>query len=186
MAPTDAPQRNLNISNSLSALRMVLAVPGAWAVLDHRGTLAIAISITGMITDVLDGYFARKLNEVTELGKVIDPIADKVYILSVSAALLVTGLIPPWFAAVVFGRDMIILIGGVIIKRSRGIVLMSNAMGKATVVVLAIFLLLIVGTDVWPSGGPIFWLMELVIVMMAASLGVYAVRATRALSKGTP
>lgn len=178
-------QRNLNVSNSLSFTRMVLAAPAAWAVFTGRGELAIGLSIVGMITDVLDGYFARRFHEVTELGKVIDPIADKVYITAVVVALVMRGEMPLWYAAIVVGRDAVIFTAGLYLKTARGIVLMSNAMGKAAVVVLGLFLLGLVGVGVWPTEGILLWWMFATLVMMGASLIVYAARMSRALSKGS-
>ena len=93
------------------------------------------------LTDVLDGYFARKRNEVSELGKIVDPLADKISIITISLIMVLTGIIPLWFFLVIMSRDILILSGGLYIKRKTGIVLQSNIIGKWTVFVIGFTLM---------------------------------------------
>jgi len=108
---------------------------------DHRGWAVFFILIASF-TDFLDGYLARKRHEVTDLGKVIDPLADKVGIGIVAVCLLLTGDIPLWYFVVVLARDALIFLGGVYINRRKGIVPQSNMAGKIAVNVIALALLL--------------------------------------------
>jgi CDP-diacylglycerol--glycerol-3-phosphate 3-phosphatidyltransferase len=82
------------------------------------------------ITDLLDGYLARRLNEVSDLGKIIDPVADKIAIGVVAILMFFNGLIPLWFILVVLVRDVLILVFGLYLKNRKKIVLMSNYPGK--------------------------------------------------------
>ena len=93
------------------------------------------------LTDVLDGYFARKRNEVSELGKIVDPLADKISIITISLIMVLTGIIPLWFFLVIMSRHILILSGGLYIKRKTGIVLQSNIIGKWTVFVIGFTLM---------------------------------------------
>jgi phosphatidylglycerophosphate synthase len=76
-----------NASNSLSFIRLLLVIPAWFAFNNFDNNLArysvAAIGVIATITDILDGYLARKLNQITEFGKVIDPLADKVLIVFV-------------------------------------------------------------------------------------------------------
>lgn len=93
------------------------------------------------ISDLLDGYYARTRNEVSELGKIIDPLADKVIVISITIILLLQGILPFWFLIVIVLRDLIILSGGLFIKQKYGIVLQSNWVGKLTVFTIGFTLL---------------------------------------------
>ncbi len=88
------------------------------------------------ISDLLDGYFARKRNEISELGKIIDPLADKITVISITLILLVQGLIPVWFFIIIILRDLLILTGGAYIKNKHKIVLPSNWAGKISVFII--------------------------------------------------
>ena len=92
------------------------------------------------ITDLLDGYLARKLNQVSELGKIIDPLADKIAVGAIAILMFINGLIPLWFIAVVLIRDILILAFGLILKSRKKIVLMSNYPGKIAVFTIGLAL----------------------------------------------
>ena len=87
------------VSNLLSFVRLLIALP-LWFLLDEIGNsnaslTIIILAVVAIITDYLDGYFARRRNEITELGKIIDPIADKVVVAVVASR--VTELEKPAF-----------------------------------------------------------------------------------------
>lgn len=103
---------------------------------------AIAFILIASFTDFLDGYLARRLHQVTDFGKIIDPLADKIGIGIVALCLLLTEDIPLWFFVVVLGRDALIFLGGVYINRRKGIVPQSNMAGKIAVNIIALYLLL--------------------------------------------
>src|SRR5512133_2814178 len=90
-----------NISNTLSLSRIVLLLPLVALLFatdwPHRRIYAILLMVLGMVTDSLDGYFARKFNEVTELGKIIDPLADKICVAVIVVVLAMLGDIPVWY-----------------------------------------------------------------------------------------
>lgn len=130
----------LNISNVLSIIRIVLILPMSFALINEYLILAIIIAILAYITDLLDGYLARKLNQITELGKILDPLADKLMLASVVIILLFQSKIPLWFGAVLIGRDLLILLGGLMIKNKIKYVPASNIIGKITIDVIGITL----------------------------------------------
>ncbi|MEE2753396.1 MAG: CDP-alcohol phosphatidyltransferase family protein [Candidatus Latescibacterota bacterium] len=131
------------VSNALSALRVVLAAPTLyyiWLGPEHRWYV-FGIVIAMVLSDILDGVLARARNEVTEWGKIIDPIADKLAIDSIAVLLVYVKGLPFWLAAAVIGRDVLIVIGGVLLASRIKVVPASNSWGKATTCVMAALLL---------------------------------------------
>ncbi|MCH8326785.1 MAG: CDP-alcohol phosphatidyltransferase family protein [Bacteroidetes bacterium] len=135
-------------SNLLSLFRLFLAIP-LWFLFDQINTswgsaVLFSICIFVIITDLLDGYLARKFNEVTEMGKIIDPLADKVVVAAIITKMYFLGLIPEYYFFIIVGRDIIIFLGGIYITNRIGKVLPSNKLGKATIFLIGIVILLII------------------------------------------
>lgn len=128
------------VSNILSFTRLLLAIPMCYLLLNNYNLAAAGIGILGVITDVLDGYFARKLNQITDFGKIIDPIADKVIIGTTALVLIIQGRLPLWFGIIAFSRDILILLGGIYATKKLGLIIPSNFFGKITALALAITL----------------------------------------------
>ncbi len=133
------------ISNQFSILRIVLIIPVVYFLLNqnHNNTNIISALLIAMyISDLLDGYLARKLNQVSELGKIIDPIADKAAVIAIAIVLFLQGRLETWFFLVVIGRDLLILGFGLYLKSKNKVVLMSNYPGKIAVFSIGAILLL--------------------------------------------
>jgi len=107
-------------------------------------SILVALTLIGALTDWLDGYVARKRNEVTELGKIIDPLADKIAIGAIIIRLYMVGEIEEYYFFLIIGRDLFIFIGGVIVSKMIGKILPSNILGKVTVSMIGMVILLIV------------------------------------------
>ena len=131
----------LNLPNALSLLRIFLAIPICWALWHNYTFIAVSLGILAMLTDFLDGYFARKLNQISELGKILDPIGDKVMVISLIIILSIMGRIPVWLAVMIFSRDILILVGGIYLKKKLGYVVPSNQTGKWTVLFIALYII---------------------------------------------
>ena len=92
------PTRILTLANMISLGRALLAVPIIYTLRDPAlGTITFVLIIIAILSDALDGWFARKAHEVTHFGKWIDPIADFACILSVAAYLTLVDRFPGWF-----------------------------------------------------------------------------------------
>jgi CDP-diacylglycerol--glycerol-3-phosphate 3-phosphatidyltransferase len=135
-------------SNFISILRLVLAVP-LWYLFDyfHNSDVRIIILIVcvfAAFTDVLDGYLARKYNQVTEFGKIIDPLADKVAMGAVIIKLFVLSEIPLYYFIMIVSRDILIFVGGIFVTKRIGRVLPSNVLGKVTVINIGLVIILII------------------------------------------
>lgn len=96
-------------------------------------SIALAIFFFAMFTDVLDGFVARQKRERSSLGKFLDPLADKLFLLSAFIVLAFLGKIPPWITAVVVSRDIIIVLGWTVIFVITGdSVIVPSIYGKVT------------------------------------------------------
>ena len=111
---------------------------------DSNTIIIAAILVAMYVSDLLDGYLARKLNQVSELGKIIDPLADKIAVVSIVIILYLQGRVETWFFIVVIARDLLIILFGLYLKSKNKIVLMSNYPGKAAVFSIGIIILLTV------------------------------------------
>jgi cardiolipin synthase len=125
-----------NASNILSLSRVVLAIPMAFLLWYEYNVLAVMMGFIASITDMLDGWLARKLNQVTEYGKIFDPIADKIFVGVTVIVLLLQGRFPLWLVAMVLGRDLLIALGGMFAAKKLKSVIPSDFVGKATVTIL--------------------------------------------------
>jgi cardiolipin synthase len=138
-------EKRWTISNILSVSRIVLVIPIVVLILKqdsgYRVTVLI-LMLAGALTDFLDGFIARALNQVTDLGKLLDPVADKVGIIAIAVALVLAGDIPLWYAVLVALRDVLILIGGSMIIKKRKVVVQSVWTGKFTVNFVAAYFIL--------------------------------------------
>ena len=103
-------QQARNIPNTLSFLRLLMVPVFLYLILSHQGGWAILLLAISSLTDLLDGYIARRFNQVTRLGQLLDPFADRLYIFTTLIGLVLTGVIPVWLAIVVIGRDVMLLI----------------------------------------------------------------------------
>ena len=105
------PTHMLNLPNCLTLLRIVL-IPFFLVLLSSQLYLeALVVFIVGGLTDALDGAVARMTNQKTSLGAYLDPVADKMLIISSFVMLGLIGGIPPWLVVIVVSRDIIILLG---------------------------------------------------------------------------
>lgn len=173
-------------SNFLSLLRLVMAVP-LWYLLDHLGDpgmrlIIFSVCIIAAATDILDGYLARKYDQVTEFGKIIDPLADKVAVGVIIIKLFAIGEIPLYYFLMIILRDLLIFIGGIFVSRILGRVLPSNVLGKITVLNIGIVILLIV---LGISKSSVFFLSlyYLSIVLIIVSFIAYIIRAMEFLNR---
>jgi cardiolipin synthase (CMP-forming) len=132
------------IPNLLSILRMLLPIPFTLVMLSSMPDArwwGVGIIALGVLTDKLDGDLARWLHCETEWGRILDPLADKVGVAAIALVLLWLGLVPAWFVILLLVRDLLILVGGLYIKKTRGLVLPSNWAGKWAVGVIGFTLL---------------------------------------------
>lgn len=101
----------LTLPNAITLLRVLLVPAVVLCLLGHRYDLAFWLFAAAGIGDWLDGFLARRLNQVSRLGAILDPVADKLIMVSVSVILAWQCLLPAWFAGVLVLRDVVIVLG---------------------------------------------------------------------------
>ncbi len=174
-----------NISNLLSILRVILLFPVCYLIIykfEERNTLIILFLILMYITDLLDGYFARKLDQVTETGKIIDPLADKISVIGITTILAFTGRFPIWFFIVIIIRDLLILGGGIYLKRKHGLTLMSNWQGKITVFGIGVVILFtIINSEPFRTLNGFLILITLILIIYSSF--IYFIRFTKTIGE---
>ncbi len=102
-----------DLPNILSILRIVLVFPVVLSLVDERYLLALLLFGVAGLTDGLDGFLAKRFGWVTRLGSILDPLADKLLLVSSYLALAWLGHIPAWLVSGVIVRDIIIVVGSI-------------------------------------------------------------------------
>jgi len=98
----------LTLPNVLSLLRLLLVPVFFWLILTERDGWAIAVLAASGITDYLDGFLARRWGQISRLGQLLDPLADRLYILSTLIGLAWRGVVPWWLVAALVARDVVL------------------------------------------------------------------------------
>lgn len=130
MSTTTVSTRIVTVPNILSCFRLLLIpVFLGLLLLGHYGWALLLIAVSA-ITDFVDGYVARHFNQVTRLGQLLDPAADRLFILSTLVGLAWVGVLPWWFAAVIIARDLLLLVLGVVLANFRFGPLPVHHLGK--------------------------------------------------------
>ncbi len=164
----------MNLPNKLTLIR-ILAAPlfvacfyTGWPIANY---VAAGIFILAFITDIFDGYLARKHNIVTNFGKMADPIADKLLVVSALVMLVDRAMLHPVIAIIIIARELIIS-GLRVMTAAKGSVLAANILGKLKTIsqIIAISLLLL--------GNPVFGLlgipMDTIFVWIALIMTVWS------------
>jgi len=124
----------LNLPNLLTVIR-ILTIPGFLILLlNGYSTWALVLFVAGGITDALDGAIARLTNTKTELGAILDPLADKLLLVSSFCVLAVMELVPNWLVILVIMRDVILLAGyfTLFVVSGERMAVRPSVIGKAT------------------------------------------------------
>jgi len=128
--PTAA--RIVTIPNILSVSRILLLPIVLLLLFKRQNTAAVVVMLISWSTDALDGYMARRLGQVSNLGRVLDHLVDKVWVGSVLVTLVYLRNLPLFLAAAVILRDLLILAGSGVIMKARGLFVQSDVVGKIT------------------------------------------------------
>ena len=144
----------MNLPNKLTLTRLILAVPFIY-ILENSPeggmlyrVIALAIFAVASITDFFDGYLARKHNLITDFGKIMDPLADKILVISALVVMVYLRYIPSWMSIVIIFREF--LISGIrMVVAAKGEVIPASKLGKykTTSQMIAFMLMIILGNN---------------------------------------
>jgi cardiolipin synthase (CMP-forming) len=126
-------------ANILSFARMLLVLP-LLSSLHHDGEsisfTTLSLLALGALSDLADGYFARRYNQVSRLGRVLDPLADKLFLGALGVGLYLWHGFPAWLVAAILFRDAVIVLVGLFLLWVHDVVIRPNYFGKYTTVCL--------------------------------------------------
>ncbi|MBF0109044.1 MAG: CDP-alcohol phosphatidyltransferase family protein [Magnetococcales bacterium] len=122
-----------------------------WLVLNNQIHWGLFLFVMAGVTDALDGYIAKKYGKITELGKILDPLADKILLTSSFVTLNVTGLIPLWLTLIVVTRDLLIIAGAMVFQVLTGSLKMEPlTISKVNTVMQIILIAVVMGNEIIP------------------------------------
>ncbi len=107
--------RVLTLPNLLSLSRLLLVPVFLLLLIQGEDAAALVVLVISSATDFLDGFLARRLNQITRLGQLLDPAADRLYIFAALIGLAVRELVPWWLMLIILGRDIFMLLLGIIL-----------------------------------------------------------------------
>ncbi|MEW6325359.1 MAG: CDP-diacylglycerol--glycerol-3-phosphate 3-phosphatidyltransferase [Nitrospirota bacterium] len=177
----------MNLPNLLTFLRLgciPILILIYYLPLVMRFQLAAVVFVVAAATDFVDGYIARRREQITNLGKLLDPVADKLLISTGLLLLVEAGRLWAWLAILIIGREIAVT-GLRAVASSKGIVMQAEGMGKLKMAFQVVGVTLLFLAD--PAGQRWLWQLGLVVIAIAAILALisgwrYALRAGRLFS----
>lgn len=177
----------MNLPNKLTVFRVILIVPFVLFLLTDIGGnygdwIALAIFIVASLTDLADGKIARKYNLVTNFGKFMDPLADKLLVCSAMICLIELGRIPAWVVIIIIAREFIIS-GFRLIASDNHVVIAASYWGKfKTTFQMIMVCLMIVNMQALSIVTQI--VMWIALILTVVSLADYIIKNKSVLSDG--
>ena len=172
------------VANALSMLRIILVAPLIYSLFQADGAtspITLGLLALAAISDLADGYLARRLGQTSRLGKILDPLADKIFLGGLGIALTLRYNFPLWLAVMLVVRDLVILLAGFFLLWTHDLVIPANRFGKYTTACLTVVALI----HLFPVSPSLRnWLTYLAGLMLLVSSLSYARLMRRTLDKG--
>ncbi len=135
-----------HLPNFLSVLRILMVPPAVAALATARYRTAFVLILAAGATDALDGYLARRFDWTSRLGSILDPLADKLLVISAFVSLAWLGYVPVWLTALVLGRDVVIVSGAIAYRKLFGAYDMTpTPVSKFNSGLQIVYILLVIG-----------------------------------------
>jgi cardiolipin synthase len=131
-------RRLASVPNAISLVRLATVPLFVWLFTSGREDAAVLLYAVAAATDFLDGFIARRTGAVTELGKVLDPLADRIFIMALALALVARSALPAWLAIAVIARDVLVLTLWPLIERRGLRRIPVNVVGKSATALLLV------------------------------------------------
>ncbi|MBM7562544.1 CDP-diacylglycerol--glycerol-3-phosphate 3-phosphatidyltransferase [Fusibacter tunisiensis] len=163
-----------HIPNILTLIRLIL-VPIFLIIyfsnIENAHLYALITYILAGITDILDGYIARKYNLITAIGTVIDPLADKLMLLAALTALFVDGIVPLWVIGIMYLKEVFMILMGIFFffKKEKEII-PSNNFGKLASFIFFLAIILVIG---FPGASFLKYLIFLAVALKLVAFSSY-------------
>ncbi len=128
-----AKEVTMSIPNLITSLRFLLIPAFAYfffSTIYYGLEISIVIFLLSGLTDIMDGYIARKYNQITKLGMVLDPLADKLMLVTVLVSVTISNNIPVWIISIVTFKEVLMIIGALMLIKENNIVVPANVFGK--------------------------------------------------------
>ena len=179
----DKKRQNIwNVPNVLTMLRAALIPVFLILYYSSMQYRALFVFLLASATDLLDGYIARKYNLITNFGKLMDPLADKLMVISVLFVQTLSGILPPAAVIIVVAKELIMVLGGIYMLK-KGIVVYSELVGKAAQFLFIAAIALSFFHNDFISAGYLQWDMLLLWISIGLTLLALAFYTRRALDK---
>ena len=176
---------NMNLPNKLTMLRIILIPVFMIFLLTGHWYISAVIFVVASVTDTLDGQIARRYNLVTNFGKIMDPLADKLLVFSALLCMIQLGVVPAWMVVIMLARELLI-VSLRAVAAPQGIVIAASWWGKIKTItqMAAVILLLIQNWPFGPEGFPLATIVLWIAVIMTVVSGIDYIIKNKAVFKG--
>ncbi|HCU08056.1 MAG TPA: CDP-diacylglycerol--glycerol-3-phosphate 3-phosphatidyltransferase [Clostridiales bacterium] len=164
----------MNLPNKLTIARVILVPIFVFLYLRGDTMAALVVFLAASFTDYLDGYLARKYDLITNFGKIMDPLADKVLVYSAFCCMVENGIVPSWMLIVILAREFTVA-GMRTVAASEGIVIAAGTTGKIKTVLQMIAVpLLILNRPEWiAAAGSVFLWASVIMTVVSGAEYIY-------------
>lgn len=168
----------MNLPNILSLFRLCLVplfILAYFSKIEGSVLLAVTIFVVAAITDILDGMIARRFNKTSNLGKILDPLGDKMMTISVLACITIDRIIPFWAVMVLLVKECLMGLGGFYLYQKRSFMPPSNFFGKSSTVVFFLACVILLLFRDLPKPWPTIIISVAIAVMAAAFVNYFVI-----------
>ncbi len=157
----EVSNRVLTIPNALSFLRLLLVPVFLWLILQGQDAWALLVLVISSVSDFVDGVIARRFDQISKLGQLLDPAADRLFIFAALIGLAARDIVPWWLFVVIVGRDAMLVVLGIILANADYGPLPVHHLGKAATLFLFYALPILMLAQAFPdlaaAATPIGW-----------------------------
>jgi cardiolipin synthase (CMP-forming) len=143
----------VNIPNTITSIRFILIPVFAFYLYQGQYFMAILFFLIGGLSDILDGYIARKLNMVTSFGKLVDPVADKLMQITALIILTMQRMLPSIILIIVIAKEAFMGMGSILLYKKKNVVVSANWYGKLATVIFYIAIVITIILNQFNTNG---------------------------------
>lgn len=168
----------MTVPNLITSLRVILVPIFVIYLLDDRLTAALIVFVVAGVSDGVDGFIARAFNQKSQIGAFLDPLADKILLVAAFITLAARGFIPVWLTVVAISRDVLILLGVLILFITRHeVVMCPSVVSKITTFFQLLSIFVVLSDEKLHLRGlvgePVFWVTAALTVASGLHYGRY-------------